>query len=87
MGLFDECTTLEEAVYQAVGAASVCWDNIQGAGVFDDRQATQVAEDLLAAIRQWMNDVQFTILDGESGSMPETVRAEDIRLREEKYNA
>lgn len=39
------------AVFEAVGAASMCWDNIGGAGTFDARQATAVADDLIAYLR------------------------------------
>lgn len=35
------------AVYQAVGAASTCWDNLEGAGIFNDRKAVWVAAGLL----------------------------------------
>lgn len=52
MGMFDNCESLKEAVYQAVGAASVCWDDMEHAGVFQEQQATEVAEDLLSWIRE-----------------------------------
>lgn len=53
--LFDwtkgEPESLEQAVQIAVGAASACWENLEGAGVFDDRRATEVSEQLLAWLR------------------------------------
>jgi hypothetical protein len=43
--------TLTEAVYQTVGAASVCWESMSGTGVFQDHQAREVADDLLDWIK------------------------------------
>lgn len=40
---------LESVVYQAIGAASVCWESIEGA--FDARRAAQIGEALLDRIR------------------------------------
>ncbi len=39
--------TLAGAVYTTVGAASVCWDPMEGTGVFMDDQARNVAEQLM----------------------------------------
>jgi hypothetical protein len=82
MGMFDHCESLEEAVYQAVGAASACWHDD---GVFDEQGASEVAEDLLSVIRKWMNDIQNATQS--ELPMPESVKDEDKRLREEFYNA
>lgn len=38
----------EAAIYQAIGAASTCWENMSGAGVFDDRRAKAIGEGLIA---------------------------------------
>lgn len=46
-----EASTLEEAVYQTVGHASVCWENMSGTGVFQDDEARKAAENLLSWIR------------------------------------
>lgn len=43
---------LEEAVYHAVGAASVCWSGAYGSGIFNDRRATAITEQLLERIRR-----------------------------------
>lgn len=41
-------TTLEEAVFMALGAASVCWDNPGGgSGVFHSERAKQIGEELI----------------------------------------
>ena len=42
--------TIEQAVYQAIGAASVCWESMAGTGVFQDDQARDIAVSLLSLI-------------------------------------
>jgi hypothetical protein len=43
--------TLEEAVYQAIGAASMCWEDVAKAGVFDSTRAKEIGDDLLVKVR------------------------------------
>lgn len=47
---------LSEAVHQAVGAASVCWERMEGTGVFDDARARQVAAELIGIAGQYADD-------------------------------
>lgn len=53
--LFDgspsEPKTLEAVVYQAVAAASACWPNLEGAGVFDAERAKTVADEVIEWVR------------------------------------
>lgn len=44
--------SLSQAVHEAVGAASVCWENMSGTGVFDDTRAREVAQGLLDYINE-----------------------------------
>jgi hypothetical protein len=44
---------LEEAVFQALGAASVCWESMEGTGVFQSDRAKQIGEELLGIIADW----------------------------------
>lgn len=44
--------TLEEAVFQALGAASMCWENMEGGGIFESDKAKVIGEALMARIRQ-----------------------------------
>jgi len=39
-----------EIIGIAVGRASMCWENIEGAGIFDDGRAIEVIEDLLTQL-------------------------------------
>lgn len=42
---------LEEAVGQAIGAGSVCWEDPGGAGVFQSDRASQIVDELVEWIR------------------------------------
>lgn len=44
--------SLEEAVFQALGAASVCWDNVREAGEFNSSRAKAIGEALMGVIRR-----------------------------------
>lgn len=48
---FDDADTLEAVVFQAIGAGSVCWESLEGTGVFQDGQAREVGEAAVARIR------------------------------------
>lgn len=48
----DPNISLESAVFQAIGAASVCWENLHGAGTFDSTKAKNIGDALLARIRE-----------------------------------
>jgi hypothetical protein len=52
---------MSEAVHQALGVASVCWESMERTGVFDDATAKQVGAELLGVIRQYA---------GRSGPVP-----------------
>lgn len=39
-----EPESLHEAVHLGVGSASACWENLRGAGVFQDDKAREVAQ-------------------------------------------
>ncbi len=41
----------DEKVMQAIGEASMCWSNIEGAGVFDSEKAKQIGDELLMYLR------------------------------------
>ena len=41
----------EEKIMQAMGEASMCWSNIQGAGEFDSKEAKRIGDDLLKYLR------------------------------------
>lgn len=52
MNLFNDARTLEEVVFQAIGAGSTCWENMSGTGVFQDARAVTIGNDAVARIRR-----------------------------------
>ena len=42
--------SLSNAVHQAIGAASMCWEHVDRAGVFESDRAAEIAAALLAEI-------------------------------------
>lgn len=47
----DRGPNLETAVFLAIGAASACWENLSGAGVFDSTRAEEIGRALLAFVQ------------------------------------
>jgi hypothetical protein len=45
--ILDHSVGIEEFIGQAVGAASMCWENPEGAGVFDADRAKQIVEEIM----------------------------------------
>lgn len=48
--------TLAEAVGQALGSASMCWENIRSAGVFDEANCRRVYDGLMAYLADWADE-------------------------------
>lgn len=42
----------KSAVFQALGAASVCWESMSGTGVFQSDQAKALGDEFIAAVRE-----------------------------------
>jgi hypothetical protein len=49
----EEETPFEANVFQVIGAASTCWTNMEGAGIFDDAMAAQIGEGLLEVFESY----------------------------------
>jgi len=47
----DGSLPIETAVFQALGAASTCWESLEGTGVFDSERAKEIGDALLHVIR------------------------------------
>lgn len=43
----DTPRTLRQIVGEAIGQATMCWEHIDQAGIFDSERATQIIDDLL----------------------------------------
>lgn len=48
--------SLGEAVAQALGTASMCWENIRSAGVFDEANCRRVYDGLMAYLADWADE-------------------------------
>lgn len=44
-------STVEGRIYNAIGRASVCWENMAGTGQYDEKQANEIAAELWAYIQ------------------------------------
>lgn len=49
---FADCETPREAVFQALGAASVCWEQIEKAGVFESTRAKAIGDALISRLSE-----------------------------------
>lgn len=49
---------VHEAIGEAIGGASTCWENLRGAGVFDSTRASAIADELEEFLRQklWVQE-------------------------------
>lgn len=58
--LWSEASMTEEElraqVFQLVGQATTCWDNLGGAGTFQPERAKQVAENILTLMYQFADE-------------------------------
>lgn len=45
-----------EVVFQAIGNASTCWNDLEGAGVFDSERAKRIGEELIADLYKIVDD-------------------------------
>ncbi len=45
-----DLTALEKVVFEAIGRASMCWENIEGAGEFNASLAVMVGDSLVSKI-------------------------------------
>ncbi|QWY79710.1 hypothetical protein PP637_gp82 [Arthrobacter phage Persistence] len=87
----DEMPTIDTIVSQALGSASMCWDNISAAGAFDSEEAAHIAQGATDAIRRVLEIEAFHDAFGKQLA-PELIekwdgcsRAEAIRQCEENH--
>lgn len=57
--LFSDAKTIQELIYQTVGAGSVCWSDVEKAGVFDTEKANATAIDSLKRLLELLNVTEF----------------------------
>ena len=64
----DSLPLLREAVFQALGEASMCWENPHAGGVFESERAERIGNELLARIRQLDEPPRPTPVPSAAGS-------------------
>ena len=43
---------VDQAIGEAIGAASMCWEHPERAGVFNSERASQIVDELMALLRR-----------------------------------
>lgn len=43
--------TLEEVIFTALGAASACWESLEGTGIFQSDRAKEIGDEVV----EWIN--------------------------------
>lgn len=51
-------TPVPTAIFEALGAASMCWETPEGAGVFDSSRAAAIGDELIVFLRRklWIEE-------------------------------
>jgi hypothetical protein len=69
---------LETVVFQALGAASICWERMNDTGVFDDQRAKAIGESLVG----WLREQRRTAVELEAGQRLVLLLDGDVGVRE-----
>lgn len=48
---------VRKKIYEIVGAASMCWETVEGAGAFDSSRAIEVADEFMKFVKPIFNEV------------------------------
>lgn len=57
----DRADGIQSAIFQALGAASMCWERIEDAGVFDSTRAKWVGDGLM----EWLREHEAKLFDAD----------------------
>lgn len=49
---FADAESAEQVVFQAIGAGSMCWENMSGTGVFQSEEAKAIGDEAVARLRE-----------------------------------
>jgi hypothetical protein len=75
---YEGLLSLTEAVGQSLGAASACWENPAGAGVFDSTRCGEIHEWLMAYLSDWADEIRKQANEATAAK----ARASTIRRRD-----
>ena len=83
---YDNQPTIHETVFQAMGFASVCWDKIENAGVFQGVLAETAGTEAITAIRAIVTYELSRLLDasGEATDWNEAIEAALVAMEKLK---
>lgn len=59
----DQQPNIKTAIMQSIGYGSVCWTNIDNAGVFVSEAAAQAGEEAVAEVRRILHSRLIALLD------------------------
>lgn len=77
----DDPETLEEAVQLAVGAASVCWSDMAGKGVFESERALEISKQLIQYLKTEPGSrSQFRKVSNEKADLEKQLRIANSAL-------
>lgn len=68
--------SLSEAVGQALGSASVCWENPAGAGTFDSTRCGEIYEWLMAYLSDWGDEIRKQANEATAAKLTARLAAE-----------
>jgi hypothetical protein len=60
---FADAQTAREVIYQAIGAGSVCWENLSNTGTFQSEKAFQIGKEAI----ERLNELGLKIQDYQHG--------------------
>lgn len=81
--MFEGAESIEEAIGLAIGAASMCWENPAGAGVFDSSRAALLVKQLYEHVQ-----LRWSLADARPVSpSPATTEPEKLRRQVEAHRA
>jgi hypothetical protein len=61
--LYDDTPAVGRAIIQAIGAASMCWENVEEAGQFDIERALAIAQATAVEVRRIVTFELAALLD------------------------
>lgn len=76
-------TSIDQMVANVVGAASMCWEHVEEAGVFDSSTAADIADQLIAALHAksiGLNDGRDNLVEAMSDEI-DRLRTGEVVLR------
>lgn len=67
---------IQAAIFQALGAASVCWESMEHAGIFDSTRAKEIGDELYQRVEAYAREAQpqAALTEDELATMDTTAK-------------